>query len=639
MCGIAGYIDLRGQPAEDAKLTAMARELAHRGPQGSGIWRHAHVGLAHRRLAVVDLTDAAAQPMTDVERGLTLVYNGEIYNYRELRDELMALGHVFTSSGDAEVVLRAWAQWGPECLPRFNGMWALALWERDRRRLWLSRDRFGVKPLHIVYRPGILWAFASEVKALLAAFPDLAKPNDEALAHFLEMGALDWDDRTFFADVKNFPAGHVGFIAGDMPMAPRRFWRPDVRSAQPTDDLVRPVETFRKLFVDSVRLRLRADVEIGTCLSGGLDSSSIVSVARKLLGHPRMHAFSSLHAEREANEESYVQAVVDDVGLVLHAVRPHSAALIRDLPRLIWHQEKPASLPSLYSQWEVMREASRHVRVLLDGQGADELLGGYLWYFTPYLVSEWRRWRATGNPLVLARLLVSYPIMRWISGQPHLWHLLRGRMPLAAIDRVARMCSKRGNLPSIVAPALAVRYRSALRWPEPTRVTGDPLLDTLHHQFFAVGLPTLLHLEDRNSMAHSVEARLPFTDDHRLVDFCMSLPVHWRIRGYSTKHILRRAMAGTLIERVRRRRRKLGFTTPLASWLRRDESLVAQWRRVDFSGRPYLNAAGVRTLLDQHVHGQADHSEALFRALTLEIWCRVFLDGESPRLVGREQGA
>jgi len=311
---------------------------------------------------------------------------------------------------------------------------------------------------------------------------------------------------------------------------------------------------------------------------------------------------------------------------------------LRDLDRLVWHQETPAPTASLYSQWEVMRAAGRTLKVLLDGQGADELLGGYTGYFPTYLRAVWRDVAREHDVAGGVYAALAYPFLSFIAGEPLLWQAVRGSVPGRLRNLATGMAVRLGRAdpaePRLLASGFASPDDRELAWPRVPEVTGDPFLDLLRHQFFQVGLPTLLQLEDRNSMAFSVESRLPFTDDHRLVEFGMGLPRAWRVRGYSTKHILREAMRGTLVESVRRRRRKLGFPTPLAAWLRREPHLLEVWRQIDFGSRGILSADAVQTLVAEHRAGVADRSGPLFRALSLEMWCRVFLDGAGRKPAG-----
>ncbi|MBI5511324.1 MAG: asparagine synthase (glutamine-hydrolyzing) [Deltaproteobacteria bacterium] len=629
MCGIAGLIDLSGAPAASSTIERMLQTIVHRGPDDGGVFVDGPVGLGHRRLAILDLSVAAHQPMQSHDGALTLVYNGEIYNHQELKDELRAAGREFRSDSDTEVVLQAYATWGADCVRRFNGMWALALWDRRQNRLWLSRDRFGVKPLQYLFLPGKVCAFASEAKAILAAVPGQNRLDLQSAAELVQLGGLGWSARTFFADIVQLPAAHHLWVERDGRRRLERYWDPDAIAAGTSGD-PDPAATFREMFVDAVRLRLRADVEVGTCLSGGLDSSAIVSVATKVLGVRSLQAFSSLHAEREANEERYIRAVAADTGAVLHTVRPQPAELFRRLEEIVWHQETPAPTASLFSQWEVMRTAHGKVKVLLDGQGADELLGGYTGYFPTYLTATLRELRAHPEPRRALALVASLPALRIISGQPLVLPLVARRLPGSAralLQALARAVGRKAPPEPMLGGAV---FKGAAapqaHWPQIPEVTGDPLRDLLRHQLFAVGLPTLLQLEDRSSMAFSIEARLPFTDDHRLVEYCLGLPRTWLIRGYSTKHVLREAMRGLLLEKVRRRRLKLGFPTPLSAWLRREPRLLDVWERTDFDARGLIAGDRVKELVAEHRRGTADRSAPLFRALTMEAWCRVFID-------------
>lgn len=620
MCGIAGYIHLRGEPASAPTLAAMGQLLRHRGPDDSGVLTEQQIGLVHQRLAIVDLSVNGHQPMLSHDKKLALVYNGEVYNHHEIRNELTELGHTFVSTSDTEVVLQAYQQWGPDCVQRFNGMWALALWDANKKALWLSRDRFGVKPLHIAVSERH-FVFASEIKAIVGPFPEFRELDRATMRRFLEHGVLDPDGQTFFSRIVSMPAATNKLVDLQGRQKTWRYWSFDLEKAHEHYKNCDPAQTFRELFVDSVRLRLRADVPVGTCLSGGLDSSSIVCVMRKVLQQSNVHVFSSIHQEKEANEEKFIRTVARDTGAILHPVTPDAEGLADDLDKLVWHQEKPATNASYYSQWCVMREAGRHVRVLLDGQGADELLGGYISYFSTYwksLLLDAKNQR-TIQPLL--QTFASYPMGRFLGAPHFLSSLVFSRLP-GRIQK--RLRSRSAHAASSIANALFFADTPSYQAPPAAQVFSDPFLNLLHSQFFENGLPALLHLEDRNSMAFSVEGRLPFTDDHRLVEFCMAMPKNWKIRGATTKFVLRQGLKGILTEQVRRRRRKLGFPTPLAQWLRRSKRLQNLWHEQNWQTCGYLEPQTISLALKSHLQGR-DQSALLFRALTAARWHDLFM--------------
>ncbi|MDX6511607.1 MAG: hypothetical protein QOE36_1111, partial [Gaiellaceae bacterium] len=384
MCGIAGIWERSGKPADRAALERMAAILHHRGPDGSGIHVDGALGLANRRLAIVDPTPAGDQPMGLPERGLWLTYNGEIHNYLELRRELETRGASFRTQTDTEVVLHAYDAWGADCFERFNGMWALGLWDARERRLVLSRDRFGIKPLCYSVR-GSRVCFASEAKAILSAFPGEREADNGEIERFLSGHYPDAGEDTFFANVKQLAPGSYAVVSPDR-LQSRRYW-----SFRPGEETARPdaVERFRALFDESVQLRMRSDVPVGACLSGGLDSSAIAAVVEIPDGRP-MQCFSLRYDGGRFDESHYAATAAAARGdrIEMHWVRPKPAGMLETMRKIVWHHDAPTPVRGRFAQWFVMEEAGRHVKVVIDGQGGDELLAGYARFVVPYLVDR-----------------------------------------------------------------------------------------------------------------------------------------------------------------------------------------------------------------------------------------------------------
>jgi asparagine synthase (glutamine-hydrolysing) len=389
MCGIAGIVGRR--QVNGAAVQAMTRLLEHRGPDGEGFWRSddGRVVFGHRRLAIVDLSDAAAQPMHDVTGRFVLTYNGEIYNYIELRTELRALGARFATSSDTEVILEAYRAWGSACVERFNGMFAFALFDTTTGILFCARDRFGEKPFLFGEGDGF-FAFASEYKSLLALRELPIEIDDNAIIDFLDQSRQGLDDRreTVFRGVfQLLPGEALELHVADLERNTWRYWsiQPARSDAQPS--LEDAASTFRDLLTDSIRLRFRSDVAVGSCLSGGLDSSAIVVLARSIIG-PKTpyHAFTGRFPDTAADEGRFAAMVATHANITTHEVAPSGRDFLTELPRFMWHNELPVGSSSQYAQWSVFRIAREAgITVLLDGQGADELLGGYEQYFINYL--------------------------------------------------------------------------------------------------------------------------------------------------------------------------------------------------------------------------------------------------------------
>ena len=620
MCGIAGILRFDGQPADAAQAAAMARWMAHRGPDGEQVHVSGPLALSHRRLAIVDLSDAASQPLPNEDESLWLIHNGEIYNYRELRPELLRNGHRFRSEGDSEVILHAYEDLGERCVERFNGMWAFALWDGRTRRLLLSRDRLGEKPLYYHLDSQAL-IFASEIKAILAIRPDLAEMSERALADFLCAGALETFGETLFRRIQQVPPAHSLVVTAAGEHRLERYWTPPPPESAQEIPWPQAVNRFRELLEDSIRLRLRSDVPVGTCLSGGMDSSSVVALETRLLRPTPVHTFSSIFLVDGFREDQFIDSINRQFATVPHTVNP-DADFFSLLPRMVWHQEVPFPGPGIYPQWSVMALAARDVKVLLDGQGADEMLGGYF-YFYPYYVADLMReaWKPGSWIEGIAALFRISERIGWRRtlgvGREALWR---------ASDTKWEAGYQGAWEADFVAPELASRATFSLPH-EPAR-RASRLNAILFEEVTRTSLPRLLHFEDRNSMAHSVESRTPFLD-HRLVEFCLQLPPRMRIRGGETKAILREAMRGELPRDVVERKDKKGFPEPLVHWMRGEafQAVAALLSEKRTRERGLLRPERIEAALQEHRAGQA-RTAPLYRALTTEIWARLFLDRE-----------
>ncbi|MFN2627997.1 MAG: asparagine synthase (glutamine-hydrolyzing) [Gaiellaceae bacterium] len=602
MCGLCGVAAF-GRPPEREAVEWMLGELAHRGPDGRGVFAGEGICLGHLRLAIIDLSDAGLEPFAGDEGRLQLIFNGEIYNYLELRDELEAKGHRFLTQTDTEVLLASYREWGETCVDRFNGMWAFAIWDAARRTVFCSRDRFGIKPFY--YRlDGGRFAFASEPGPLRRGGAAL-----QAVRDYLEQGYMDHGDGTFFAGVHKLPPAH-SLTFGPAGLRLFSYW-----SLEPRDAPVDPVEAVRETFLDAVRLQLRSDVPVGTCLSGGIDSSSIaVAVAHH--GHAHQKTVTAYFEDAGFDERPYAQAVVDRTGADAHWISFSADELVANLPAIVQAQGEPFGSTSICAGWYVMREASRAgLTVMLDGQGGDEILAGYRASFGYRLSDLLRHGRLREATAELASFSsVNGP--RWAAValvNPHVPERLR----LAARARL------RGTS-TLAAPEL----RALETLPTPNgAVFGDRLRRQLHLLLTRRGLPELLRYEDRNSMAHSIEARVPLLD-HRLVELAFSLDGSELIRRGETKSVLRRAFADLLPPQVRQRRDKLGFVTPEGRFLRgRLGELAADvFASRSFAERGFADPAAARRRLEQHRSGDRQAGMELWRVLNLELWARRFLD-------------
>ena len=613
MCGIAGLVS-SGQPLDLNQLQAMSRMLVHRGPDDHGEWMTADglVGLASRRLAILDLTPAGHQPMLSADGTLALVYNGELYNYLELRQELIGQGRRFRSQTDTEVILEAYAEWGEGCVARFNGMFAFAIWDARHRRLFAARDRFGEKPFYYHRSPNRL-VFASEIKALLQDPETPRRPELPVVARYLETGQLDGDARTFFADICQLEPAHTLLVDASGTLRTTRYWDVSLNAAAHSTDLPEAADEFRALLFDSIRLRLRSDVAVGSSLSGGLDSSSIVCAARTLLGddQARQNTFSARYRSGP-DEGRFIQAVVDRTGVASHHVFIDGDEVMKDLERFLWYQDEPVAHTSQYAQWKVMQLSNEAgVTVLLDGQGADEVIGGYP---SPSYGAQYADLLQRGRWLQLAGELAAFrrqhgsvrPALRYMGGE---------LLP-AGVRRRAR-AEVHGT------SRLRVRGINGIERPRRHDANAPRLRNALHTTLTSTSLPSLLRYGDRSSMAFSRETRLPFLD-HRLVEFAYGLPSDFLVRHGLTKVLLREAMRDVIPESVRLRTDKIGFATPERQWL---SGPLRPWIAEALTG------LARRDILDEHViDDQSRRFEAggpsgpVWRLANLEAWFRQFID-------------
>jgi asparagine synthase (glutamine-hydrolysing) len=617
MCGIAGIVDPAG--IDRVVLDRMRDVMVHRGPDDAGSIALDSAGLASRRLAIIDISPDGHQPMT--YGPFTITYNGEIYNYLELRAELEQLGHRFVSQSDTEVVLHAYAEWKGSCLERFNGMFAFAIWDDHAGELFAARDRFGERPFFYT-TVGTSFIFASELKSLFE-YPGLRpEPNNSAIFRFLAFAQLTMPEESFFTNIKRLPAAH-SLRWNSRTISVSRYF------ALSRDELSIPyeaaVEEFRELFRDSVRLRLRSDVPVGSSLSGGVDSSSIVSMVSKVSPDQRRMSFSARFRGFHLDEGRFIDDVVRCANVESHAVFPTDSDLADDLEALVYCQEEPFTSSSIYAQWRVMKLANAHgIKVLLDGQGADELLGGYPAYSTSFFMSSVRE-----RPTTFLREITGWRSKHGLQRSRVLGGLWMGGYPAIAAPAVERLAARmyRRDV-AMVNPEFA--HAHANMWHPPRHSGLDSFRAALLTTQQVSILPGLLRYADRNAMAHSVEVRLPYLD-HRLADFAFRLPASYKIHNGVTKRILRDAVADLLPESVSSRVDKVGFVTPEAQWMRGGfrELMADVIHSHRFRQRAVFAPRAVEQLWREHESGLHDHSSATWRALVLELWFEAFLDRES----------
>jgi len=567
-------------------------------------------GLGHVRLAILDLSPAGLQPMASEDGRRWIVFNGEVYNHVELRQELEALGHRFDSTTDTEVILASYREWGDDCVTRFNGMFAFVLVDLDTARVFVARDRLGVKPLYLWRFPSGL-AVVSEPKQLLE-FPDF-RPRINRLhaVDFLIDGVLDHEpDQCFFDGIEALSPGHTLSWPLDEPsraVAARCYWEPQRGSRETSWRSA--VEETGFLLRDAVRIRLRSDVPVGSCLSGGLDSSSIVGLVSRELGL-RMNTFSSCFEDARFDERRYIHAVNRECKTVGHEVFPSVSALMEDLEKLAYHQDEPFTSSGIYAQWCVMEAARRNsVPVLLDGQGGDELLCGYRKYFFFHLRQLVAAGRYGAAAVHLMRMVLrgDKGLMNWQRGQRYLPAWLRKNRDAAA-------------------PLLMPEWRALARHAWSDAMTG---VTSIHENQWADlrhwSLPSLLRYEDRNSMAHSIETRLPFLD-YRLVEHCLSLRESFFFKEGRSKRLLVATVGDALPVEVRQRRTKMGFETPGEVWMRERLGEVLE-KRVRTSERLacILDTTSAGDAFAAYRAGSRAWTDLfLFRVASLAVWLDTF---------------
>ena len=635
MCGIYGIFQLDGAPADPALMAAMGRVSVHRGPDDEGHHADGPCAIGMRRLSIIDLA-GGHQPLSNADGTLWLVCNGEIYNFRELRRELEALGHRFKTGSDSEVILHGYAQHGDEFIHRLNGMFGFALWDARRQRLLVGRDRLGIKPIY-VYRDARRFAFASEAKALLTLPGVSAQIDRTALPSYLSLGYVAAPHSIFRGISKLPPASLLAVESGRV--EERRYWRVPA-AIDNTMDEGEWIERIRARLDESVRMQMVSDVPIGAFLSGGIDSSTVVGFMAAHSHQPiKTYAigFEGAPADEYYNELPYARRVSDLFHTEHHeiVVRPDVVAL---LPRLLWHMDEPLSDTAFVTTYLVSQFARRDVTVILSGVGGDELFGGYRRYLGNHYHAYFDRLPAT------VRRAVSAMGERLPSDR---------HSPLLNLSRLAKGFLKNADLP------FEERYRSYVQVFTPEELQGllgvngaerpDRIAEAFGHagngdalnRMLAVDAETqlpddLLMLTDRMSMATSLECRVPLLD-HELVELAARMPEEVKIRGGRLKHAMKEAVSG-LLPRDILERKKRGFGTPMGAWLKEDLAPLMHelLSEASIESRGLFKSAAVHELIGQHEANRIDGTDRLLALMNLEIWARMYLDRRSPEDVTAE---
>lgn len=599
------------------------------GPIGSVLATPVTLAFGHRRLSIVDLSPLGHQPMSYGNGRYWITYNGEIYNHLELRAELEVLGHSFSSNSDTEVLLASYAQWGAGCLPRLNGMWAFAILDRLESTLFIARDRFGVKPLYYWVSSEGLFSFASEIKQFEALPGWRARLNAQRTYDFLVFGLTDHTHETMFHGLFQLKPGHcmsinlqrVGGVVPNQPIASQSWYV--LQSTPFAGTFSDACEKFRQTFMDSVKLRLRADVAVGSCLSGGLDSSSIVCVMNELLAQHDVNAnqktFSACSDVELYNERKWIDIVVDKTGVDAHYIYPSLDKLFTEAEQIVWHQDEPFGSTSIYAQWNVFRMAAGEgVKVMLDGQGADEYLAGYHGFFGARLADLLKalRWIELLREALAMRRIHSYSLSTLLQFLAN--HILPHGVADVLKQKIGHIHSTPAwlNLNVLHANPIDPKYISGAR---------EGSLHKLSISQLSSSIQMLLHWEDRNSMAYSIESRVPFLD-YRLVELVLGFPDEFKLSRGVTKRVLRKAMEGVLPVSIANRMDKLGFVTPEEVWMRK--GATEEWRAkvneaIDRTSS-IIDRQAFNKYLDSIISGTEKFNFTPWRVISLGQWMKRF---------------
>jgi len=630
MCGICGIYYLeRERLVSETGLRTMARTMCHRGPDDEGFHLDGNLGLGHQRLSIIDLSPLGRQPMSNEDDNLWIVCNGEIYNYLELRQQLVARGHRFRSHSDTEVILHLYEDEGPECVNRLNGMFAFAIWDARARTLFAARDHFGIKPFYYTLSDRCL-LFASEIKALFQT--ELIQPrlNPAGLADYLTF-QFCLGEKTLFESVHRLLPGHTLLLKPDGTLRVDKYW--DLDFTIDTDHTEHYFEhRLLRLLEDAVRLQLRSDVPVGAHLSGGLDSSTVTCMASSLLGASIKTFSGGFKDGLQYDETMYARLVAQHVGTEHHEVFPTADDFVEIMPQLMYHMDEPAAGPGLFPQFFVSKLASEHVKVILGGQGGDETFGGYTRYLIAYLeqclkggiegTQEDQKYVVTFESVL--------PNLRQLQGyEPLLRYFWREGLFEPEDRRYFRLIDRSNSTRDLI-------NGDSL----PDKREYDPY-EAYRELFYSAGcrslinkmtwfdmktlLPALLHVEDRTSMAVSLESRVPLLD-HRIAELVASMPPMIKYKGGRSKHIFRQVVRHIVPPEVYNRTDKMGFPVPLSEWYRQ-EPVREFVRQVLLGGqarrRGLIQTGRVEALLDS----ERPYGRGIWGLLCLELWMRTFFDG------------
>jgi asparagine synthase (glutamine-hydrolysing) len=610
MCGICGIIRFDENKAKASDLTLMMQKQKHRGPNDESIFIDKNIGFGFVRLSIIDLSLAGRQPMHDKSGRYTLIFNGEIYNYIELREDLIAKGISFESKTDTEVLLNMYIVYGEECLNKLNGMFAFAIYDSVSGEVFAARDRFGVKPFYY-FQDDKQFIFASEIPSILAVYNKKNKENKQAIFDYLAFNRTDQNESTFFEDIFKLQHGHYLTIKNKQ-IAIKNWYdlakKIDIKSAD--------INEYQKLLTDAVSIRMRSDVPVGVCLSGGLDSSSITSILTNNLNFKEIHTFSAIYEKGDRADESAFINLYKDSLHNMHFITPTFESLLDDLNQFIKIHAEPIPSTGPYAQYCVMKLAKNDVTVTLDGQGADEALGGYHYFFGFYFKD----------------LLQSFKIVKLLT---EIFYYLKVHKSLYGIKTFIYFL-----MPEKIKTKLRINERGYIETDFVNNILKQGKSNITNNLYasknlkeallnhFEFKLEHLLKWNDRNSMAFSIESRTPFLD-YRLVEYTLSVKSDAIINKGFTKSILRESLKGILPEKIRVRTDKVGFATPQDEWFRTEQFQLLINEIINsesFHNRGFINSEKVKDLYTKHLNNEINIAKDIWKWVHLELWFREFID-------------
>ncbi|HHW36196.1 MAG TPA: asparagine synthase (glutamine-hydrolyzing) [Bacillales bacterium] len=644
MCGFIGIFN-NHKMVNKTSIIKMRDIIKHRGPDDAGLFLDENIGLAFRRLSIIDL-QAGHQPMSTVDDRYTIVFNGEIYNYLELRDDLINKGVTFQTHSDTEVILQLFAEKGPACLQLLNGMFAFAIWDKEKRELFFARDRLGIKPFYY-YHDEDRFVFGSEIKAIIADSSIKREPNFAAIYDYLSFMYIP-DDKTFFKGINKLLPGYYGTISETGGLYIEQYWDVDFTETNKTEEEY--ISGLRALIEDAVKIHLRSDVPVGCHLSGGLDSSTVTVLSAQNLDQ-KIKTFSGKFAENEFYDETkYAKLVAKQAGTEYLETVPNQAWFEQVLPKIIWHMDEPCVGPGIVPQYAVCQLAADNVKVALGGQGGDEIFGGYPRYFLTY--EAYMKNSKADNVIQhtqktkLARLINKFVFLKGYVKQ----HGIKTTM-----KKVLRTMQRDNELQLNSFPAIWRNYSTSFKFADISLLTDhfkefvkdydadevftryindcpstDIFNKMLYHDMKAY-LPGLLQVEDRMSMAVSLESRVPLLD-YRIVEFAASIPSSIKVKGLEPKYIFKRAIQGIIPDEVLNRKDKKGFPTPINIWFKRNPQFV---KAILLDGAAQKRNLFKVETIEKMIASNEDYSWQLWTLMNVELWFKIFID-QDPRYVNAD---